>query len=217
MTKNRSITIIMRNIQGITITTRPNFYSWYINNLPILYCLKFISCNYIFQGLGKRRFRNNSNKYQSDFLAWSPNKQSTYQQEANTVRGRPPTAKHSVYKIDFHGSSGNPIKPQYTPRPKTSFDEGNPTTTTYRYSHGSDNPNKSILNAMSNTGLSSMPTNKKVRSSSARFATRDTVASCMSWYRPPTPRKTVTSENTIVPHPPPPKTAPASVVTAPTE
>lgn len=188
---------------------------------------------FYFQGLGKRRFKsNNSNKYQPDLLAWVPDRKLLCEGD----KPRPPTTsnKASVYKIDYRGSPAKPIQSQYIPRPKTSFDEDKPTTTTYRYSHGGDNPNRNILNAWSNAGFTTARVNK-ARAKSARFADRETVASCMSWYHPSTPRKCsnyeqsslqvapaasesksapVAMETTMVPQPPPPKTAPAATVSS---
>jgi len=115
----------------------------------------------------------------------------------------------STYKQDF---MPNQVKPQlFTQRPKTSFD-GVPTTS-YRYSHGSGAPNRTVINAMNNEALKLSLLNRKERAMSAAvYRGRESVASCLTWssakpkpnqqdtVRPLIPLATQTTE--FVPHPP---------------
>ena len=92
--------------------------------------------------------------------------------------------KTSVYTLDF--PSKIPEKQKLVHRPKTSFDEDTSASTTYRYAHGLDNPNKDTLNAMSNVGLT---TDQTRRQRSSMGGGRESVASCMSPYIPKPPMK----------------------------
>ena len=91
--------------------------------------------------------------------------------------------RSSVYKVDYRGIPFQPLEQQLVQRPKTSFDHGK-MVTTYGYAHGRDNPNKQVLDAMSNSGLQGTITKPKQR---ALRATNDTVASCLTWYVPHKP------------------------------
>ena len=99
------------------------------------------------------------------------------------------TTKNSVYKLDF----SERIMPQIMiRRPKTSFDNDNCLSTTYRYAHGNDNPHKSTLNAMCNAAF----TKPEMKPPKMRSLGRESVASCMSWYVP----KPATSNYEVPPH-----------------
>ena len=116
----------------------------------------------------------------------------------------------STYKRDFNP---NDMKSQkIIKRPKTSF-EGVPTTS-YRYSHGNEAPNKQVINAMNNEALMLSLMNRKDRAMSSARSGRESVASCLTWItnktlqkqqhpetvRPVIPQATQTTE--FVPHPP---------------
>lgn len=73
-----------------------------------------------------------------------------------------------------------PMKQQIVMPPKTSFDDSHPPTTTYRYSHGRDNPNKAVLNAMNNDMLSRTLNKRQTTQGSGH----DSVANCLNWYVP---------------------------------
>lgn len=142
----------------------------------------------VFQGLGLKKIPNNSNNvYRPNFLAWAPLK--------IELKNGPPG--FSVYKRDFQGSPAQPLKQQLVQRPKTSFDNQGPPTTTYRYTHGFDNPSKQTLCAMSNEGLKGTSMNAAPRPRRARVMSavsgRESVASCLSWYVPRAPARPKTS------------------------
>lgn len=163
-------------------------------------------CNFFFlcanlQGLGRRRFKNGNNKYQPDLLAWMPEKKEWQKS----------VSQHSVYRLNFQESPSKPIKEQIVKRPKTSFDDSSPVTTSYRYAHGTANPHRDLLTAMSNHGL----TTHQNRRVNTQGSGRESVANCMSWYHPPAKTAQVsqnrpnrplvpaaTAPVTIVPHPP---------------
>lgn len=115
---------------------------------------------YFEEGLGRRRFRCDTNRFRRNFLAWTPQKQELSKSGA----------KASVYKVDYRGVPSEPLRQQLVSRPKTSFDEGRPRTTTYRYSHGDDNPNKTTLNALSNLGLTTLQQTAAATTSSGNIS-----------------------------------------------
>lgn len=114
--------------------------------------------------------------------------------------------KTSVYRLDFPTSSGSE-KQKLIHRPKTSFDEDFCVSTSYRYSHGLDNPNKDALNAMSNVGLT---TDQTRRQKSSMVSGRESVASCMSWYIPKPPTTPLIPQATQTAPMPAKKMTPAS-------
>ena len=94
----------------------------------------------------------------------------------------------SVYRVDFTGGyASKPMQQKLTVRPKTSFDDAAPTTTSYRYGHGPDNPHKRTLSAMCNVGLTTTQ-NRRHRVKSV-VADGGSVASCMNWYQPQPPSR----------------------------
>jgi len=161
---------------------------------------------YFEQGLGKRRLENQSTRFHPNLLSWRMNKQ-----PYPTASREAPLA--STYRVDFRGARSTPHQQTIVTRPKTSFDEAMPMTTSYRYSHDKDNPNQKQLNAMSNQSFTgSMATSsRKLRVASAPLY-RESVASCMSWstgqqqqFKQDT---TTLPACSMVPHPPEaPKTA----------
>ena len=88
--------------------------------------------------------------------------------------------QHSVYRINFQSNPSKPIKEQIVRRPKTSFDNDVPVMSTYRYAHGTANPNREMLSAMSNCGLSTL-TNRRV---TTQGSGRESVAHCLNWLNP---------------------------------
>ena len=133
--------------------------------------------------------------------------------------------QHSVYKLNFQETPSRPIKEQIIKRPKTSFDTDVPITTSYRYSHGTSNPSRELLSAMSNTGLTTVPNRRLTTQGSGR----ESVAHCLNWYAPPTKSAPTTAPArpnrplipaatepvTLVPHPPA-KARPCTAQTTPT-
>ena len=117
----------------------------------------------------------------------------------------------STYRVDFKNIK-EPVKqvPQIiVKRPKTSF-EGTPTTS-YRYSHGEECPNKGTINAMNNGALKLSLLNRKDRAMSAKPSGRESVASCMVWHNPQEQKIRKPSDSSVpaatqtmnfVPHPP---------------
>ena len=169
----------------------------------------------ILQGLGRRRIQNKSTLFQPNLLAWAMNKMPRAGQEA---------PNSSVYQIDFRRTTHEPIQQHIVTRPKTSFDDQMPMTTSYRYAHGKDNPNKPLLDVKSNT-IFSTGTNRRQRAFSAGPATgsRESVASCMSWSVVPNPLKarsivpastapTITMDGPTPAPPSVPKTCPATTI-----
>ena len=164
---------------------------------------------YIFQGLGKRRIANDTLGWKPDLLHWMP-------QTGELSRQGP---HHSDYKVTYRGAPmQEPIKQQIIHRPKTSFDDNHPTTTSYRYSHGRDNPSRHILNAMSNAVLSGSMQSKR---QNTQGDGRENVAMCLNWYVPdrkaskPLSTQTLCNATMLVPTPPTaPKPAPATAPAA---
>lgn len=108
-----------------------------------------------------------------NFLSWQP--------VAEELRKAPPQI--SLYKVDYRIKENvEPHRQKFVRRPQTSFDCGRPLTTTYRYAHSADNPNQAMLNALSNVNLKVAPPHKCDTS-------KDSVATCMSWYWPHPPRR----------------------------
>lgn len=134
------------------------------------------------QGLGKRRVPNSTYNFKQDFITWMPEREFV-------ERSRPLT---STYKIDF---KKNESKTQFIiKRPKTSFD-GAPTTT-YRYAHGDESPNKQTIDAMNNTALKLSLLNRKDKPMSGKYNQgRESVASCLTWVS----SKTVSKEEPVRP------------------
>lgn len=114
----------------------------------------------------------------------------------------------STYKLDFMSKTGK--KQLIVERPLTSF-EGAPTTT-YRYTHFEEAPNKKAIDAMNNTALKPSLLNRKDKPMSGRNSHgRESVASCLTWVsykserkdepiRPTIPAATQTT--VYEPHPP---------------
>ncbi|KAK7102033.1 uncharacterized protein C3orf84-like [Littorina saxatilis] len=154
---------------------------------------------YFEQGLGKKRNPEKSS-FKPDFYTWMPLKN-------EIERSRPQV---STYKLDFNR---NGTKQLLVKRPKTSFD-GLPTTT-YRYTHCEGAPNRDEILKMSSGALQLTAHSRKERAKTAQPACRDTVASCLSWYRPKAPAATQVTDFFNMQHiPAPPQTAP-SVMQAP--
>ncbi|XP_025106888.1 uncharacterized protein LOC112571805 [Pomacea canaliculata] len=167
---------------------------------------------YFEQGLGRKRSPGKAYSFKPDFYTWIP-----IQKEIESSR---PLV--STYKLDF---TNNGVKQLLVRRPKTSF-EG-PPTTTYRYTHGTAAPNHEELQAIASPALALSAAHRLTRAKSARPACRETVASCLSWYRPAVPAATTTTDfytshpSQSLPDPPllhvpaPPSTAPPAVQTPP--
>lgn len=150
---------------------------------------------YFEQGLGKKRSPTKSSTYNPDFVAWMPFKKEV---------GRP---LKSTYQVDFSKYGAKQI---LVKRPKTSF-EGGPTTT-YRYAHCDVGPNTQEIAELSQRAVDLTTFTRLQRSKTARPMLRETVASCLSWYRPHVPAATdVTDYSNNSCHqfaPNPPATAP---------
>ena len=94
----------------------------------------FIGCQSSSSG---KHLPNQTQHYQPDLLTWQPTREE--------LEKAPPKA--SVYKVDYRGIPFQPIQQQIVKWPKTSFDDKQGLTTSYRYAHGRDNPNRITLNA----------------------------------------------------------------------
>lgn len=147
-----------------------------------MFTMYYTTC---FQGLGRKRLTNDTQQTKADLLTWMPQK--------DELEKAPP--KNSVYKVDYRGVPFQPIRQQIVKRPKTAFDDDR-LSTTYRYAHGRDNPNRATLNAMSNDGLDTMTCR---RQKASLRATNETVAGCLSWYVPPKARLSVPMATQTVP------------------
>ncbi|XP_005103667.1 uncharacterized protein LOC101849946 [Aplysia californica] len=132
--------------------------------------------SYFAQGLGKKRHPERSATFDPEFIAWTPGK-------IKRNAGRPLT---STYRQDFRNEEINVQK--LVKRPKTSFD-GVPTTT-YRTVHGPDSPNRDLINAMNNEALMLSAQSRQRQAKQKKSDRRETVASCLSWYRPRVPQAT---------------------------
>lgn len=132
-------------------------------------------CVYTFKGLGRKRVTNSTYNFKPEFISWMPERE-------YVARMRPLT---STYKTDF--MSERQSHQLIVKRPQTSFD--GIATTTYRYAHGKESPNRDCINAMNNQALMLSTHSKRLRSKSARPQVRETVASCLSWYVPRPPNK----------------------------
>ena len=127
--------------------------------------------------MGRRRIQNDTQASNQNLLTWMPTKKDLVDK---------PTPMLSMYMFNYRGHPSQPVRQLIVKRPKTSFDDDSSvSTTSYRYSHGVMNPNRELLNAMSNTGLNTVP-NRRIRASTAH-PTRESVASCLSWHAPSPP------------------------------
>jgi hypothetical protein len=138
--------------------------------------------SYFAQGLGKKRHPDRSATFDPDFIAWVPGSN-----RINRNMGRPLT---STYRTDFREEELNVQK--LVKRPKTSFD--GVATTTYRTVHGADSPNRDMINAMNNEALMLSAQSRQRQAKQKKSQHRETVASCMSWYRPRVPQATCTTD-----------------------
>lgn len=150
------------------------------------------------QGLGRRRVPNSTYNFKQDFITWMPEREFV-------ERSRPLT---STYKIDFMKKAAkNQLIVQ---RPITSF-EGS-STTSYRYAHCDEAPNKKTIDAMNNTALKLSFLNRKEKPMTNKHKQgRESVATCLTWVssksernsdpvRPTIPAATQTT--VYEPHPP---------------
>ncbi|XP_074645174.1 ciliary microtubule inner protein 7-like [Tubulanus polymorphus] len=123
------------------------------------------------EGLGRRRVKNTTYKAQQDLMTWMPAKK-----ELDRSGPHPTTYQVTYYKP-------LPIKQIVANRPKSSF--GEKSSTTYRTSHGKENPFRLQLLATTREPFTEINTNRIQRASS-KYG-HDTVASCLNWYRPQPP------------------------------
>ncbi|CAL1545146.1 unnamed protein product [Lymnaea stagnalis] len=131
--------------------------------------------SYFAQGLGRKRHPEKSGQFDPSLIAWCKN-------NGNNV-GRPLT---STYRQDFRLEE--PLVQKLVKRPKTSFD--GPLTTTYRTVHGTDAPNRDLINAMNNEALMLTTHHRQCQAKQKVSGRRETVASCLSWYHPRVPTAT---------------------------
>ena len=143
--------------------------------------------------MGRRRIKSRcSSRFNPDLLTWMPMKK-----EFDTA---PP--KKSVYKRDFRDTH-NGIAPEMLVRwPKTSFDGRHPLTTSYRYAHGTDHPNRALLSAMSNEALHNSSTNSNNNRVARTSRSKETVGTCLIWYSPENKPRVPAATPLCVPHPP---------------
>lgn len=90
----------------------------------------------------------------------------------------------SSYKRDF--KMEEPNLQMLVKRPMTSFDSPHPTTM-YRTVYGTDSPNCHFINAMSNESLMLSLHNRQHQGKKKGKDPQDSVAACMSWYKPRAP------------------------------
>ncbi|KAK6995314.1 hypothetical protein BgiMline_011982 [Biomphalaria glabrata] len=143
-----------------------------------------VDASYFEQGLGRRRLPEKSGGFDPTFIAWCPNK-------INMKAGRPLT---STYRHDFRLEESN--FQMLVKRPKTSFD--GPPTTTYRTVHGADAPNRDLINAMNNEALMLTTQHRQRQARLRKSDYRESVASCLSWYRPKVPAATLYTNYTDI-------------------
>ncbi|CAH1784712.1 unnamed protein product [Owenia fusiformis] len=159
---------------------------------------------YFEEGLGKKKLKNKTFGYKPDFIMWTPQRQDF--QNAGPLL--------STYRKDFH-TKQEPMKQVYVEsRPKTAF--GEKMTTSYRYSHSHNKPDRETISAMNNEGL--LPIGIKKNQGRIQSATgyRDSVSSCMTWHphnsttqsslRPQVPYSTQTAPAQLETFAPPPQT-----------
>lgn len=122
-------------------------------------------CHFLFQGIGKRRVKSQNRDSQTDLLTWMPMKEefdksgpllSTY---GHQFRGVP---------VEVDG-----LKQKLVSRMRLTVDR--PGLTTYRTSHGHENPHRRTPSPVVKNRLLKPEPNKA------------TVATCLNWYRPPRP------------------------------
>lgn len=131
----------------------------------------FLSDAFIFQqGVGKKRHTTSMFDFKPDFYTWMPLKE-------EIERSRP---LESTYRLDYNKNGKNQM---WVKRPKTSF-ETQPGITTYRYAHGTAAPNRDEITAQAGPALKLSQHQRKEGARSAAPPCRETVASCLSWYRP---------------------------------
>lgn len=139
--------------------------------------MDFLYYFFSFQGLGKKRHPERSGIFDPAFIAWCPKK--------NLTRNDRPLT--STYRQDFQREH---TKMQLLiHRPKTSFDQFH--TTTYRTSHGTDSPNREFISAMNNDALMLSGQTRLRAAKLKKYRERETVASCLAWYRPKVPAATL--------------------------
>ncbi|XP_013390381.1 uncharacterized protein LOC106158822 [Lingula anatina] len=128
---------------------------------------------YFEQGLGRRRVKTPYvSTFKPDLITWMPHKKELDRSEPHV----------STYKLNYNVHA-NAREQLFIKRPKSSFDPDFKATTTYRYAHGKDNPNRDTLCAMNNQILLTTG-QRQLRPHTAKA--RESVASCMSWNVAPT-------------------------------
>ena len=120
-------------------------------------------------------------------------------------RSRPLT---STYKIDFMKKAAK--QQLIVQRPITSFD--GKSTTSYRYAHCDEAPNKKMIDAMNNTALKLSLLNRKEKPMTHKHKQgRESVATCLTWVSdksernsdPVRPNLPAATQTTVYePHPP---------------
>ncbi|CAG5114930.1 unnamed protein product [Candidula unifasciata] len=131
--------------------------------------------SYFSQGLGRKRHPDRSGIFDPNILSWPPYRE-------NPKLDRPLT---STYRKDF--KKDEPNVQLLVKRPLTSFDT---VTTTYRSVHGKDSPNHNLINALNNEALLITTRSRLYQARKKKSGERETVASCLTWFRAPVPPAT---------------------------
>lgn len=92
----------------------------------------------------------------------------------------------STYRKDY--PKDEPNVQLLVKRPLTSFDDR--LTTTYRSVHGKDSPNHALINALNNEALLISSRSRLYQARQKKTGERETVASCLTWYKAPVPPAT---------------------------
>lgn len=126
------------------------------------------------QGLGRKRLENNTNRYDANLLSWMG---------SNGQEPDSGSAPLSSYMVDYRGVmvDANKLNQRIIRRVKTgSLDVDRIPTTAYRYTHSVDNPYLVQILQPSKDIVSI----NRIQKPSAHFS-RESVASCLSWYVAP--------------------------------
>lgn len=118
-----------------------------------------------FQGIGKRRVKSQNRDSQQDLLTWIPMKE-----EFNKAGPLLSTYGHQFRGVPVEVDG---LKQKLVSRTRLTVDR--PGLTTYRTSHGHDNPHRRSPSPVLKNRLLKPEPNKA------------TVATCLNWYRPPRP------------------------------
>lgn len=139
----------------------------------------------ISQGLGRRRIENDTNRHQPNLLSWTCPGEGAGK-ERNNRTAAVSVSSLSSYTIDYRGVSvdASRLNQRIAGRVRTGAFAARLPTTAYRYAHGADNPQLDRILRPSKDAVVAV---NRIRKPSSQWRSRESVASCLSWYVVPSP------------------------------